>query len=293
MPSSRFCKWFAIAGLLIMSLSSVSSVAEAQLIRRLIREGIQIRAPFVRVNVGPGGRMPPRYAVPHHHHHDHMIRQAQAFRPVRKTPQSADVDALPYPTTGELSAMEDAELVETMRQMMARLHYRLSLLKTGEGWQDYLVLSREVLGAPGSTPKPAQFDAVRKILPRYSSVQDDQQFAKISDLPSFAASFAALQEADRRFGSTIKNPESLPAIIPALRIPALGTPAPGNSPAIEESGPAITDPNNYVKPATLEETIEGSIEETPAENPLELQLVPEPAELPNADRGERSIMKRN
>ena len=195
--------------------------------------------------------------------------------------------------------MKDTALVETLRQMMARLHYRLSRLKTGEGWQKYLVLSRETLGAPGSPPKTIRFDEVRRVLPRYQSVQDDPQFAKVSVLSSFVATFAALQEADRRFGSAVENPESLPhpevypSSGPAMNPPVIEGPAfngPGiNGPIYEESGPTITNPNNYVEPATLEETIE----KKPAEQPLELQLTPEPAEVPNADRGERSILKRS
>ena len=311
MSSSRFCKLLAITGLLIFLHSSLS---EAQLIRRFAGGGVQIRAPFVRVNVGPGGtsvrapfvavdagrtyvgrggrRMPqPRYAAPAHPHHPGQghpgqgrsrVRPAQATRPVPKKPDSAvNVDALPYPTAGQLAAMEDVELVETLRQMMARLHYRFSRLKTGEGWQEYLVLSREVLGSPGAAPEAANFEAVRKILPRFQSVQNDPQFAKISVLPSFTATFAALQEADRRFGNSVE--ESV------IRQPEIGGPV-INGP--EFNGPEIYDPNGVDPSSVNPNSVDpGPVEETPADEPLELLPTPAPA-LPNATRGERSILKR-
>ncbi len=299
--------------------------------------GTSVRAPFVSVNpggtyIGLGARFmaQPRYATPSHHHgaphqhgaqhhhgtqhqhggpHQHGVHHAHATGAQRravqkasaegKTPKQADVDALPYPTAGELAGMEDAPLIETLRQMMARLHYRLSLLKTGEGWQKYLVLSRETLGSPGSPPAAAQFVAIHKILPRYQSVQDDPQFVKISVLPSFAATLAALQETDRRFGRSVETPMSLPLeesnpaiqkMGPVIEGPGIEDPAfEERLPAIEQSGPAITGPSNYVEPASLEETIE----ETPAENSQELQPIPEPAELPEAASGERSILKRS
>ncbi len=272
MSSSRFCTLLvAVSGFLLLSLSEL---AEAQLVRRFARGGIQVNAPFVRVNVRAGGRTsvrapfvaidrPGRTYVGRR---GRLLAQPQYAAPhspgiVQKTPETADVDALPYPTASELAAMEDDVLVETLRQMMARLHYRLSRLKTGEGWQKYLVLSREILGSPGAPPEAAQFDAVQKVLPRYHSVQDNPLFTKISGLPSFAATLAALQETDRRFGGSVSN------------------------------GPEINDPEESNEPSP----IESSTEEPPKEmheEPLEILPTPQATVVPNATRGERSILKR-
>ena len=217
------------AGLMVLLLPSF---ADAQIVRRFGGGGVQINAPFVRVNVGPGGatsvRAPftavdgpgrvfigrrrrlmaqPQAETPTHARAARP--QAAAAQPEEKQPEVADVDALPYPTIEQLAGMDEPALIETLRQMMARLHFRLSRLNTGEGWQKYLVLSREVLGSPGAPPEAADFAAIRDILPRYQSVQDDPQFTKISSLPSFAATFAALAEADRRsdrYDSTGRTP---------------------------------------------------------------------------------------
>ena len=223
MPISRLCTLLAMGSLLVLSLTDV---AEAQWVRRFAGGGVQINAPFVRVNVGPGGatsvRAPftavdspgrvyvgrrrrllvqPRYAAPPRN----MASQNVAPHPQRPAQHSANqptpvhVDALPYPTASQLARMEKDVLVETLRKMMARLHHRLSLLNTGEGWQSYLVLSREILGSPGAPPEAVQFEAIQKILPRYHSVMGDSQYVKVSALPSFVATFAALQETNRRF----------------------------------------------------------------------------------------------
>jgi len=287
----HLCLWhlflrFAIGSLLALS---VSDLAEAQIVRRFPGGGVQIRAPFVRVNVGPYGgtsvRAPfvaidsgqtyvgrgrrlmaqPGYGAPP----QRSAYSEQAPTPPRTTthgvPETADVDALPYPTASDLAAMNDTVLVETLRQMTARLHYRLSLLNTGEGWQNYLILNRDILGSPGAPPEAAQFDAVQKMLPRYRSVQDDPRFVKISALPSFVATFAALQETDRRFGVSVSSPSES---------------------RTENNGPTITDPNSGQSAP-----IEGPTEKLP-EEPQERLPTPQSVAVPNATRGERSILKR-
>lgn len=269
MSRLRFCFLLAVGCLLYVA---TSGVAEAQIVRRFGGGGVQVNAPFVRVNVGPGGgtsvRAPfvavnrpgrsflgrrrrmlaqPQYAAP-------TQRNTPKPKPVEQKPEEADVDELPYPTADQLAEMDDAALVETTREMMARLHYRLSRLNTGKGWQDYLVLSREILGSPGAPPEAAQRAAIASVLPRYQSVQDNPQFAKISGLPSFVATFAALQEVDRR---------------------GMGA---------QPNGPVISDPN------VLEENPNNV---TPPAESLEILPTPEPtAVVPNPKRGERSILKR-
>ena len=269
MPSVRVCLFFVLG--ILLSVGGTQE-AEAQIVRRFAGGGVQVNAPFVRVNVGPGGgtsvRAPfvavdrpgrvfvgrrrrllaqPEYAAP-------TQRTTPQPKPVEQKPEEADVDELPYPTAEQLREMDDAALIETTREMMARLHYRLSRLKTGKGWQDYLVLSREVLGSPGSPAEAAQREAIEKILPRYQSVQDNPEFLKITQLPSFGATFAALQEVNRR---------------------GLGT---------ASAGPAMGDPN----------VIESApADQPPQSEPLEILPTPEPtAVAPNKQRGERSILKR-
>lgn len=278
MPSVRLSLVLAIGSLIC--LSSVE-LAEAQIVRRFAGGGVQVNAPFVRVNVGPGGgtsvRAPfvavdrpggvfvgrrrrllaqPQYAAP-------TQRAPQRTAPAQQAPEEADVDDLPYPTVEQLAAMDDVALIETLREMMARLHYRLSRLNTGDGWQKYLVLSREILGSPGAPPEAASFDAIADILPRYQSVQDNPQFTKISALPSFVATFAALQQANSR--SARFNQSQQPS-------------------SEQSSGPAIGDPNEDSTPDN---------QQSPADESLEVLPTPQPtAVAPNSTRGERSILKR-
>ncbi|MEM8945726.1 MAG: hypothetical protein AAGD11_11125 [Planctomycetota bacterium] len=271
------------SGLLLCTWPLESS--GAQIVRRFTGGGVQVNAPFVRVNVGPGGtsvRAPftavdrgrvfigrrrrllaqPQYAAP-------TQRPTPQPAPVEQTPEVADVDALPYPTESQLAVMDDTALIETLREMMARFHYRLSRLKTGEGWQDYLILSREVLGSPGSPAATAQFDKIAEVLPRYQSVADNPEFAKIYGLPSFVASFAALREADRRAVN------------------------------FQPSGPAITDPNrtdpNDNGPTGNDRNRANEAEPRQVEPAEQEEILPTPqptAVVPNETQGERSILKR-
>lgn len=242
-----------------------ATLAEAQIVQRFTGGGVQINAPFVRVNVGPFAATPGRFLgrrrllrnqpPPPASQRRVAPRNLNTSAQPDSQPELADVDALPYPTAADLTGMDDKDLVETLRQMMARLHYRLSLLKTGEGWQKYLVLSREILGSPGTGAEIPFAGEIAKVLPRYYGTQDNPEYAKIAALPSFVATLAALQEVNRRF--------------PQAESPT--------------TGPTITDPAS-----------DGT---TPVELPIDksLEILPTPtpaAELPNASRGERSILKR-
>ncbi|MGI9430392.1 MAG: hypothetical protein ACR2NM_17150, partial [Bythopirellula sp.] len=191
MPSMRLLPPITFACSLALCLSGS---AEAQIVRRFAGGGVQINAPFVRVNVGPGGGTSVRapftavatlgrpFLGRRRRLRNQQLYGAQQRRVAPRTlntsaqtgqqPEVADVDALPYPSPADLSAMSDHELVETLRKMMARLHYRLSLLNTGEGWQKYLVLSREILGSPGTGAEIPYLGAIPNVLPRYRSTQD-------------------------------------------------------------------------------------------------------------------------
>jgi|GEM_PF-6182713 len=280
-----------------------AEATEAQIVRRGVGGGIQVNAPFVNVNVGPGGtsvrapftaiNTPGRVSVPPGRAYLGRRRrfraQAQVAAPQpatsqrrpaparvatprqiptrAKQPTILDVDRLPYPTTSQLAAMDDATLIETLRQTMARFNYRLSLLKTGEGWQDYLVLSREQLGAPGAPPEAAQLQAIQTVLPRYASVQNDAQFVKIATLPSFVAAYNCLQKAKRRLDGVMLDSE------------------------VQPEGPWITNPSSTA-PTSTGPNNNGPTNTGPASRNQEILPTPEPASLPNATRGERSILKR-
>ena len=239
--------------------------------------GVQINAPLVRFNRGarransaqaPTNDQEPRGRVFIGRRRRLMAQQQEAeaarqaasrqrrtAQPAAPQPEVADVDSLPYPTVDQLAGMNDTELVETLRQMMARLHYRLSRLNTGEGWQKYLVLSREVLGSPGAPPEAADFAAIQEILPRYQSVQGDSRFGKISSFPGFVAAFAALEEANLRAGNYDLTGRT-----------------------------AVNELNQLEFPGPAQDS---------DEEPLEILPTPQPtAVVPDAASGERSILKR-
>lgn len=275
---SFHCRTLVGTGVALVML--LPAPAEAQIVRRFGGGGVQVNAPFVRVNVGPGGgtsvRAPftavdspgrvfigrrrrlmaqQRYAAPPRN------AAGRAQTPTQQ-PTPVDVDTLPYPTSNQLAAMDDATLVETAREMMGRFNFRLSRLETGEGWQKYLVLTRDDLGSPGSSPESARRDKIEKFLPRYRSVSEDSQYVKIATLPSFVAVYNALEEVSQR---------------------NIGSP----SGSVSVGGPSFANPNNA-------DPING--ETSPAqdntEEANEILPTPLPSEIPNASRGERSILKR-
>lgn len=265
----------------LLMLASATSV-EAQLVRRTLGGGIQVDAPLVRVNVGPpavatphttlrvgGGLLGRRLQLRNQAAANANNRRRMNLTPSEpveeKEPTLADVDELPYPTADQLHGMNDAQLVESLREMMGRLNYRLSLFNTGDGWQNYLVLTREDLGAPGSGPKTPKFETVQQVLPHFEDVSEDSQYVKIHTLPSFQAAHAALTEVERRFGKIAPNE---PAATEVAKL-APKTPA---------SGPELISAAEAEPPSTV------------VRAPQRRRMLPTPQ--PASARGERSILKR-
>lgn len=273
---------FSCVFLFVLPNFVIPNLAEAQFVRRFAGGGLQVNAPFVRVNIGGGGGVSVRapYTAVDTFRRGTLWRRRLAVQPQpylapssvispqnptaqkptptpAQRPTLADVDALPYPTVNQLATMDEAALVETLREMMGRLNYRLSLLNTGEGWQRYLILNREDLGSPGSAPSQANISKIQQVLPHFQGVENNPEFVKIFSLPSFVAAHGALKEVNRRAGI---SPESFSkdAIVTGG----------------QTDGSIINDPSDKVA--------------TPVEQPHELLPTPEPA----ASRGERSILKR-
>jgi len=272
------------------------SAADAQIVRRFMGGGVQVNAPFVRVNVGPGGatsvrapftsvNAPGRYGFGRRRllYPNRVVQPRPYAQPPTRQPTPVDVDSLPYPTVEQLEEMNDEELVETLREMMGRFNHRLSRLKTGEGWQKYLVLSREVLGAPGAKAKRADLDAIRSVLPRYESVQNDSQFTKIAGIPSFVAVFAALEEAEQRLAKLAESNQL------ARKVESEQTNSEGDFPA----GPQINDPNVSETGGNQSIATEDATgDETPAPREPDPLPTPTPADQPSAAAGEHSILNR-
>jgi len=230
--------------------------AEAQIVRRFAGGGVQIRAPFVRVNVNPYGRASvraPLVAVDPGGVRVGLRRRLapmpQQLGPQQVAPAQAQVPSgglpdrgyVPFPTAEELAAMDDRALFTALSDLAYGLDVRLSRLNTGAGWQRYLRISDSVLVAPDEN-----LDKLVKTLGRFDSISDNPEFAKIAGLPSFIATKAALRQVVVRLGE-----------------PRTAEPA----------GDSSTGP---VFPSSEEEVLP-----TPAT-----------AVEPNASRGEHSILKR-
>jgi len=234
--------------------------AEAQIVRRFAGGGVQIRAPFVRVNVGPYGGTSvraPLVAVDPGGVRVGLRRRLapmpQPLGPQQVAPAQAQIPSgglpdgyVPFPTAEELAAMDDRALFTALSDLAYGLDVRLSRLNTGTGWQRYLRISDSVLVAPEEN-----LDQLVKTLGRFDSVSDNPEFAKIAGLPSFIATKAALRQVVAR----------------------LDEPRTAESAGDSSNGPVF--------PSSTESSSAGEILPTPATS-----VVPE------ASRGEHSILKR-
>ncbi len=193
--------------------------AEAQIIRRFRGGGVQVRAPLVRVNVGPYGgtsvRAPFVAVDPGGVRVGLRQRLAPIYQPVVpqvRPPVAAngysgtlsDRGYVPFPTAEELLAMDDRTLFTTLNDLFHALDARLSRLTTGAGWQRHLLVPSRVLNAPA-----ANLDELQQTLARFDAVADNPEYAKIAGLPSFIATKAALRQTVLRFnGPRIVNPSA-------------------------------------------------------------------------------------
>jgi len=256
----------------IALLFSFSLSADAQIVRRYARGGVAVRAPFVRVDVGPGGATSVRapfvaiddpggvYIGRRGRRRLYAQQQPAAgygapYQEPTLAAQPTYVDAYPLPTTEQLAAMNDLELINTVWDLSARLDARFARFDTGDSWQRYLGFPANAFSKPGVQPVEIRLDALVKTLARFDSVSDNPEFAKIAGLPIFIATKAALRQAVERFQSG----------------------------SVREGGPQMVDPSDpFPAPSDSE----------PAD-PNEVLPTPEPTTRAAATRGERSILKKS
>ncbi len=261
-----------------IALSLLTLSADAQIVRRYARGGVAVRAPFVRVDVGPGGatsvRAPfvavddPGGVYIGRHRRRRLYAQQQPpvagygapYREPTLAAQPAYVDNSPLPTTEQLAAMNDLELINTVWDLSARLDARLARFDTGDGWRRYLGFPADAFSEPGVQPVEIRLDALVKTLARFDSVSDNPEYGKIAGLPIFIAAKAALRQAVTRFQS--------------------GSHHEGN---LREGGPQMVDPSDPSPAPSNSES----------DNPNEVLPTPEPATHSAATRGERSILKQS
>lgn len=270
--STFFRALLAVGGAVVM-LAPPS--AEAQIVRRYAGGGVAVRAPFVRVDVGPYGGTSvraPFVAVDdpggvYVGRRRRFLRRQMYMAPPEAVPQNAaqpdeayamrptPAEARPLPTAEELAALDLESLVGTLRNLSAHLDYSLERFDKAAGWQQYLALPGDALGSPGTKQMAIRLDVLQKELARFDKVAAGAEFAKIAALPSFAPTHEALRLVVERFS---------------------------------EEGPVIVDPDpfgdGHLDPGPV-------TEDSTAEHD-ERELLPSPPPSPEPRSGERSILRR-
>ncbi len=269
LPSPRVL--LGIVGTIVLLLPTP---VEAQVVRRFRGGGIQVNAPYVRVNVSPYGGVsvrapgvavdpggvqlrrhrrfapaPPQQPTPRQPSPQQAVRPqptAAAQAPAGNFGDLPNRDYVAFPTVEELATMDDQTLFTAVNDLGYSLDVRLSRLETGAGWQRYLQIPESALRNPA-----ASFEPFAQALARYDMVSDSPKFAKIAGLPSFIATKSALRQV-------------------VARLARAQTVQPGT---IESEGPVL--PQSTVSPQSTEEVLP-----TPA-SPVQ----------PEATRGEHSILK--
>lgn len=244
--------------------------ADAQFVRRYAGGGVAVRAPFVRVDVGPYGETSVRapfvavddpgatYVGPGQRRRGRPGYGPGYYGQVAPNPQPAR----PLPTPAELAALDLPQLVQTFRELEATLQYELGRFDKAAGWQQYLAVPPEALGDPTADPIAVELNVLEKQLGRFDNVAAGGEFAKIAASPSFPATHEALRLVVERFAGS--------------------DPGPGADPG---PGPAMVPPQDEDYSKDPGPVTESESEELPAPPPS-----PEPPRMQRS--GERSILKK-
>jgi hypothetical protein len=154
--------------------------------------GVHVRAPFVRVDVGPYGGVSvraPFTAVDVPPRGDYEPAYPPTYFERRVVEPS-------FPAPGDLATMSDEQLNEAMRGLAQSLHDRLNRFDTGDTWQRYLRLPSEAVDK--SIAPDERIAAIADALERFQKIAADPQYSMIARLPQFVAMQAALNEAMSR-----------------------------------------------------------------------------------------------
>jgi len=172
-------------------------------------DGVHVRAPYVSVDVYPGGSVSvraPYASVNIGHPHYGGSPSCATERPVARAP---------LPSRQELAGMDDDALRQAIQAISDQLRSSLTQYKTGYLWQRYLQ-SPDVDSAGVGESSNAYRNAIGKLLDRLNRVSADARYRKLTQSPEFVAMRDALMEAhERRLG----DPSSLDGRAEELPIP--------------------------------------------------------------------------
>lgn len=177
--------------------------------------GVRVRAPFVRVDVGPYGGVSVRAPfaavdVPPDGYYEPgppVIVERRYAEPT-------------YATAADFAAMDEEQLNRALQGISQSLHDRLNRFDTGQTWQRYLRLPESAVDA--SLPATERTAALATLLERFRKVTANPQYSMIARLPAFIAMEAALNEAVSRPQAPLTPPQSTQEDLP---LPAPEQPA--------------------------------------------------------------------
>jgi hypothetical protein len=196
----------AVGVSLLFGASSLGLVGESMAQVWVGGGGVRVRAPFVRVDVGPYGGVSvraPFTAID-------VPGRAYYYEPYPYVIEERVIERS-YPTAAEFAAMNEEQLYEQLVSIAASLQRRLGRFDTGTTWQRYFRFPHEEFA---SADPVVRREALIKLLDRFEKVAADQQYSMIWQLPAFVAMDAALTEAvsrpDEGTGSAPSEAEELP-----------------------------------------------------------------------------------
>jgi hypothetical protein len=195
--------------------------------------GVRVRAPFVRVDVGPYGGVSVRAPFTS----IDVPGRAYYYEPYPAVIQERVVEPS-FPTAAEFASMDDARLTEQLFSIANSLNRRLSRFDTGPTWQRYLRFPEESLA---SADLAVRREALIGLLAKFQKVSADAQYSMIARLPAFVAMEAALMEAVSRPDGGAGAIET-PVEAEELPLPEMEKPLPPPRRPVPPQEPATTQP---------------------------------------------------
>jgi hypothetical protein len=155
--------------------------------------GVHVRAPFVRVDVGPYGGISVRAPFT-------AIDTPGPYYPYGPPPVIIErrIVQPSLPTAAELAAMDDESLRRVLAMTADRLNARLSRFDTGATWQRYLLRFTDEAIADFWPGSESSNGAIAESLERFRFVASQPEYRIIAELPAFVAMQSVLGEMEAR-----------------------------------------------------------------------------------------------
>jgi hypothetical protein len=174
----------------------LTGVARSQMVRTYSDGAVHVRAPFVRVFVGPNGETSVRAPfatidTPGRRHISYGGTRANDLYGA----QSGKLQS--QPTLADPAALDWQALRRMLRSGATRLEKQLDQTARGKGWKEYLqtdLLCELVAGDVNRPPDSDAIEALRDTLRLYDATSASRRFRMITSLAGFAMVQSALRE---------------------------------------------------------------------------------------------------